>query len=301
MKRSLYDLSKTSLPSASPLKSPHNMNQKLLLLFLFVLAFGALNAQVTCEPDTVGLPADFLINPLPYSVEGNPMGGIRTAAVVGEPYEFVVTFQTPATFDVGGIGSFDVNSIDLATEGALSNLPPSMDYVCNPPNCVFVKDSIGCLVVFGTPEMSEAGETSTTYDIGINTLVRTTLTDVPFSFPNTLFPGNYFLCVKANAEVPDCEFLLANNNDLAGRVAGMYNRPNPTSGLTEIVIESNESGRFLLSVSDMLGRQLHNQQLELIQGTNQFNFDASHLVDGMYIYTLSDGSARTSQKMMVRH
>lgn len=277
------------------------MNQKFLLLFLFVLAFGALNAQVTCEPDTVGLPEDFLINPLPYSVEGNPMGGIRTAAIVGEPYEFVVTFQTPATFEVGGIGSFDVNSIDLATEGALSNLPASMDYVCNPPNCIFEKDSTGCLVVFGTPEMAEAGETSTTYDIGINTLVRTTLVDVPFAFPSTLFPGNYFLCVKANAEVPDCEFLLASNNDLAGRVAGMYNRPNPTSGLTEIVIESNESGRFLLTVSDMLGRQLHNQPLDLIQGTNQFNFDASHLVDGMYIYTLSDGSARTSQKMMVRH
>lgn len=275
------------------------MKQKFLLLFAFILGLGALNAQ-TCDPDTTGLPEGFLIDPLPFIQETNPTGGIDTPAIVGQPFEFVLTFATPATFDVAGLGTFDVNSIELATEGALSNLPASMDYACNPPNCVFEKDSIGCVVVFGTPMMDEAGDGSTVYDIGVTTLVRTTLVDVPFTFPNTLFPGNYFLCVKATAETPNCEFLLADNNDLSDRVARMYNRPNPTSGFTEIVIESMESGQFLLTVSDMLGRQLHYQPIDVIAGTNQFNFDASHLAEGMYIYTLSDGQARTSQKMMIR-
>lgn len=276
------------------------MKQRFLLSLLFMVGLGAIQAQVTCEPDTVGLPADFLINPLPYVAETNPDGGIDTAAIVGQPFEFVLTFKTPPTFDVAGVGSFDVNSIELATEGALGNLPASMDYVCNPPNCVFEKDSIGCVVVFGTPTIEEAGDVSTVYDVGVTTLVRTTLVDVPFTFPNTLFPGNYFLCVKATAETPDCEFLLAANNDLSDRVASMYNRPNPTSGMTEIVIESMESGRFLLTVSDLLGRQLHYQPINVIAGTNQFDFDASHLAEGMYIYTLSDGRARTSKKMMIR-
>lgn len=275
------------------------MKQKFLLLFAFILGLGAVNAQ-TCDPDTTGLPAGFLIDPLPYIAETNPTGGIDTPAIVGQPFEFVLTFATPATFDVAGLGTFDVNSIELATEGALSNLPASMDYACNPPNCVFEKDSIGCVVVFGTPMMDEAGDGSTVYDIGVTTLVRTTLVDVPFTFPNTLFPGNYFLCVKATAETPNCEFLLADNNDLSDRVARMYNRPNPASGFTEIVIESMESGQFLLTVSDMLGRQLHYQPIDIIAGTNQFEFDASHLAEGMYIYTLSDGQARTSQKMMIR-
>lgn len=275
------------------------MKQKFLLFFVFMLGLGAINAQ-TCEPDTTGLPEDFLISPLPYVAETNPTGGIDTAAIVGQPFEFVLNFATPATFEVAGVGTFDVTAIELATEGALSNLPASMDYACNPPNCVFEKDSIGCVVVFGTPMMDEAGDGSTVYDIGVTTLVRTTLVNVPFTFPNTLFPGNYFLCVKATAETPDCEFLLAANNDLSERVARMYNRPNPTSGFTEIVIESMESGRFLLTVSDMLGRQLHYQPIDVIAGTNQFNFDASHLAEGMYIYTLSDGRARTSQKMMIR-
>ena len=276
------------------------MKQRFLLFFLFVLGLGSLHAQVTCEPDTVGLPEDFLINPLPYVMETNPDGGIDTAAIVNQEFEFVLTFKTPPTFEVGGVGSFEVNAIELATEGALSNLPASMDYVCNPPNCVFEKDSIGCVVVFGTPTMEEAGESSTVYDIGVTTLVRTSLTNIPFTFPNTLFPGNYFLCVKANAETPDCEFLMASNNDLSDRVARMYNRPNPSSGVTEIVIESMERGRFLLTVSDLLGRQLHYQPIEVMAGTNQFEFDASHLAEGMYIYTLSDGRARTSQKMMIK-
>ena len=277
------------------------MNLRLLLAFFLFLGFGQLTAQVTCEPDTVGLPEDFLINPLPYNAESNPTGGINTAAVVGAEFQYVLTFKTPPTFEVSGVGSFDVNSIELATEGALSNLPASMDYACNPPNCVFEKDSIGCLVIFGTPEMAEAGETSLVYDVGVTTLVSTTLTNIPFTFPNTLFPGNYFLCVKANDDVPDCEFLLADSDDLEGRVAGMFNRPNPAAGLTDIVINSNESGRFLLTVHDLLGRQLHGQVLELIEGTNQFTFDASELANGMYIYTLSDGRARLSRKMVVRH
>lgn len=276
------------------------MKQRLLLFFLFVLGLGSLSAQVTCEPDTVGLPDDFLINPLPYVMETNPTGGIDTPAIVDQSFEFVLTFKTPPTFDVAGVGSFDVNSIELATEGAFTNLPASMDYTCNPPNCIFEKDSIGCVVVFGTPEMAEAGEGSTVYDVGVTTLVRTTLVDVPFTFPNTLFPGNYFLCVKASAETPNCEFLLADNNDLSDRVARMYNRPNPASGVTEIVVESMESGPFLLSVSDLLGRQLHYQPVDIVAGSNVFQFDASHLAEGMYIYTLSDGRARTSKKMMIR-
>ncbi len=276
------------------------MKQRFLLLFLFTLGFGSIHAQTTCEPDTAGLAEDFLINPLPYVLETNPTGGIDTPAIVGQPFEFVLTFATPAEFDVSGVGSFAVNSIELATEGAITNLPASMDYTCNPPNCIFEKDSIGCVVVFGTPTMEEAGDGSTVYDIGVTTLIRTTALNIPFTFPNALFPGNYFLCVKATPETPDCEFLLASDNDLSDEVAYMYNRPNPTSGFTEIVIESMESGRFLLTVSDMLGRQLHYQPVDIIAGTNQFNFDASHLAEGMYIYTLSDGRARTSKKMMIR-
>lgn len=277
------------------------MKQRLLLLFFLCMGLGVVQAQVTCEPDTVGLPADFLINPLPYSADVNPGGGINKSAVAGVAYEYVLTFKTPPAFNVPGFGSIPVNSIELATEGALSNMPASFDYTCNPPNCIFEKDSIGCIAIFGTPLMAEAGATTTTYDIGVTTLVRTTLTDIPFTFPNTLFPGNYFLCVKANTDVPDCDFLMAANNDLVGRVAQMYNQPNPTSGLTDIVIQSNESGSFRLTVSDMLGRQLHGQVVKLIEGKNQFTFDASRLSDGMYIYTLSDGRARLSQKMIIRH
>lgn len=281
------------------------MKQKLLLFSLLLFGFSVLDAQVTCEPDTVGLPPDFIINPLPYSMDNNPEGGINESAVVGTAFEFVLTFKTPPEFAVPGLGSFPVNSIELATEGALSDLPASFDYACNPPNCVFEKDSIGCIVIFGTAEMGEAGEgdgqMTKTYDIGVTTLIRTSLVDVPFTFPNTLFPGNYFLCVKANSEVPDCDFLMTSSNDLTGRVARMYNQPNPVSGFTDIIIQSNESGRFQLSVSDMLGRQLHNQVVQLMEGRNQFTFDANHLSGGMYIYTLSDGSARISQKMIVKH
>lgn len=114
-----------------------------------------------------------------------------------------------------GLGIFDVNFIDLVMEGVFFNLLVFMDYVCNFLNCVFEKDLIGCVVVFGIFIMDEVGDVSIVYDIGVIMVVCIILVDVFFIFLNILFLGNYFLCVKVSVEMLNCEFLLVDNNDFS--------------------------------------------------------------------------------------
>ena len=166
--------------------------KKLLFFFLFIFLLGkvSVNAQ-GCLPD-LELPDSIIISPVPYDPDTFPDGGIPDTACVALAYEFTFTLQTPPTIATD-LGEFPIVSIDIASQEGVSNLPASFDYVCDPPNCEFKADSIGCLRIFGTAEPGEEG----TYDLGLEALVRTGIIDIPITFPDpALIPGNYFLFVR---------------------------------------------------------------------------------------------------------
>ncbi len=252
---------------------------KHLIVILTVLASMSyhLRAQ-NCTPLT-DLPDSVLVYPLPY-LEGVPGTGIMDTACVGSPYSTTVFVNVPSQIE-SPFGTLSVNSIEVATDGALQGIPASLDYVCNPPNCIFPANSDGCINLYGTPQPGEEG----TYDAKISVVVKTTLFDLPFTLPDgTLVQGNYFVTVKPAA---DC--MPASTTTFSKSTPSVITRPNPFRGQTEFVITTAYGGNYRMTITDLTGRPVDTENISVSAGENVIPFDAGDLTPGYYEVTFNNG------------
>jgi hypothetical protein len=73
--------------------------------------------------------------------------------------------------------------------------------------------------------------------------------------------------------------------------------PNPSSQLTTVIVEGNESGLASISIFDVMGKE----QNLIIQGQNsQFNFDVSTLAKGMYFVRVNTIGASKTKQLIVK-
>ncbi len=217
--------------------------------------------------------------------------GIQDTACIGSYFEFTLSVKTPAT--VLGI---PVISIALPVQNGVNNLPAGMAYVCEPPNCVFPKDSLSCIKLFGTPSNpADVGQKDLTLTLTVNTAVI----QVPLPYPNPqLDPGgHYYLHVKP-AGSTGC-FVPNSTREAGAPIAAMYSIPNPTSGFAQIQVSSAQTGAFDFRVMDMTGRVVHRERVLIYQGDNTLHFDGSTLPAGMYLYSLSNGAEAVTQKLVI--
>ena len=56
----------------------------------------------------------------------------------------------PNEIEIGG-NPLALDRVELETSGAVLGLPTGLTYGCNPPSCVFPKDTEGCVNLYGTP------------------------------------------------------------------------------------------------------------------------------------------------------
>lgn len=262
---------------------------RFVLIFLGVILAGVGYAQ-DCQPDET-VPDSVVVAPLPYNEMERPEGGITDTACVGSPYEFVFTFNIPAVYVVGG---FEVPLIDVSipAEEGINNLPASMDYVCNPPNCVFAAETKGCILVSGTATVDEIGE----YDLTIDATINAGL-ELDVVVPGDLEEGShYYLTVKEEGSM-NC--FMTNTSSVLTEVSRLSNRPNPFGSFTQVVVEAAQRGQYQFFVTDLLGRELHQQQVQLAEGENTIDFDGSQLAEGMYLYGITDGRRVATSKMII--
>lgn len=264
---------------------------KRITLFLVTLFLTYTIKAQDCVP-AEGLP-DTLVGvvPLPYDSILNPTGGIGDTACLNTYYEFTFTIVVPPEFD-SPIGPVPINSIEFATEGALMNIPDEFDYICSPPDCIFLKDSIGCVKLFGTPDDPED---EGVWDMEIAGKIRSVLDfDLTFPDPN-LFPGNYFLHIQPEGSA-NC--FTVGTEELASTVR-MVNAPNPFSSFTQILINAETADNYTFRVHDLMGKEMHSEKVRIFEGSNTLDFNGSSLASGVYIYSISNGKAVVSKKMIV--
>ncbi|WP_282774974.1 T9SS type A sorting domain-containing protein [Phaeodactylibacter xiamenensis] len=261
---------------------------RIVLIFLGVILASVGYAQ-DCQPDET-VPDSVVVAPLPYNEMLRPDGGIKDTACVGSPYEFVFTFNIPAIYNVSG---FEVPLIDVSipAEDGIDNLPASMDYVCNPPNCVFAAETKGCILVSGTATADEVGQ----HDLTIAAVINAGL-ELQVTVPGDLeADAHYYLFVKEESGT-NC---FSNTNEAFAADFGLSNRPNPFGDLTQVVVDAKQSGMYQFFVTDLLGRQVHQQQIQLIEGENHIDFNGSQLAEGMYLYGITDGRHAATSKMII--
>jgi hypothetical protein len=271
------------------------MKQFILFSLLIFIGLGTSFAQInTCTPDETFADSTAGVYPLPYDEATNPLGGITDSACFNKDFQFVLNIVVNDTITVGPI-SYPLDSITLATEGAVMGLPQGFSYACDPPSCSFPKNSVGCAVIYGKAENPA--------DIGPNDLTiegtfYTLGLPITLTFPNpALAPGSYTLWVLEEDD-PDCT-VFTSTGDLLRSVEEVRNIPNPFAGNTTIEIVANQSEEVQFAVMDLYGKMVYQSEVQLVAGTNQIDFDGSQLPEGIYLYVIANGKGSVAQKMVI--
>jgi len=266
--------------------------KKILLFIGLTFCLIQLQAQdVACIPDSTFADSAQVVFPFPMDPNTGEGGITELPACIGEPYELVFTFKVGDSATVNG---FNVNLIEaqIATVDAIEGLPEGINYFCNPPDCIFPDTTLGCIVLTGTPT---EGNTP-----GVNKLVisASITADILGTFnttiPGPLFAGEYNLTVN---EMGGCASV--STNDFLAEYIALANSPNPVIDRTMIEVSSDISGDFQFKVFDVAGKLLHNQNIELTTGYNTFEYDASDLGSGLYIYAIGNETGAIAEKMIV--
>jgi hypothetical protein len=78
------------------------------------------------------------------------------------------------------------------------------------------------------------------------------------------------------------------------------NYPNPVNGISKINVYLKNEGDLSLSITNMTGQQLQNQEMTNAHpGVNQFMIDGTQLAPGVYFYTVKSGNSSITKKMVV--
>jgi Secretion system C-terminal sorting domain len=267
------------------------MTRLLLALCLCACAI-SLNAQ-DCTPDPQYADSTAGVYPKPYDAATNTGVGITECAVIGQNFQFNLTVVINDSLTIGTT-SYPLDSIVISQ---VTGLPVGMTYSCDPANCHFLKNTLSCASIYGIPTGANAPGA---YDMVIkgSAYINGSSFPLPLEFPNPLIaPGKYTIYLNANANDP-CAATATKN--LEGQVS-ITTLPNPTAGIAQIKINSQLNGQFQLRVVDLLGKRIEQRQVSIPTGENQFELEASHLPNGLYLLQLQNEKGFVTQKLAVQH
>lgn len=257
------------------------------------------NAQSDgCIPNVQFQDSTFGVYPAPYHVDNNPDGGITDTACANTPYYFTWTIKIPETITFAGF-TVTIDSVIVEETGAIVNLPAGMEYSYNPSSGVFTPaDSLACITIFGSPTAVAVHDLKITMTIYSEDLALIgnpqTVTLPDPAFPQT--DGNYYLHVKAEGS-SNC--FVDSADDLLAESFSIRNLPNPFSDFTYIEIVAERSDDLIFRVFDLVGNEIHREEISVFEGTNNHEFDGSRLANGIYMYTIEKDGALVSEKMII--
>jgi hypothetical protein len=238
-------------------------------LFLIALTAWWFSSAAQCVPDTSITTSGYY----PDSATGLPH------AVVGVPYSTDIQVLVPATYTI-----FDIDSVVLDSVGGL---PPGFVTSCTPSSCHLLPLANGCMLISG-PAFSAASAGSV--------------------FPLTIYLTGYlsFLGSPVPAQhqtvgfysiVVDQPSGIAALNGSAFSVT--QNAPNPFSGLTKLEVTCATAEDLRITVSTILGSRVESRTVSTRPGQNEILFHAHDFTPGVYLYTVSNGTATVTRRMIV--
>ncbi len=266
----------------------------LLLSLISLLAFTISNAQV-CTPDTSYIQAGPGLYPLPDNTMGQDTTlGINKLAYSNCSYDFTFTLVVPDSIDLGtqtvSIDSIILQNIAFRDTAGVVVTTGAENYGCDTADCIWRLETSGCIKIGGLIT-APPGQ----YYATINTQAFSS--DFPVAinleFPNTIFAqGEYVLTVLPNNCPVNVEQVVSNFSSIKAS-------PNPLSDYTTISFESKENLSTEFSVYNLLGKQLYNSQLEVLQGENSVEFQGAQFPAGVYVYSIGHGIDRITERLVI--
>lgn len=75
--------------------------------------------------------------------------------------------------------------------------------------------------------------------------------------------------------------------------------PNPSQGIVNISFDAASIGTASMRISDLVGKIVLTEQLQVIEGTNKFTVDMTPYSKGIYFMELNDENSRTIQRLIL--
>ncbi len=254
--------------------------KKSLLLILFSVCIYTAHAQF-CQPDLTYADSAVGVYPLPEE-------GIDTACI-NAPYEMVFTAVVPNEITLD-IGTFPLEWVRV---DSIRGYPSGLDFACDPPDCLFLAETLGCLIVQGTPDDTNIAPAD--YPIVLSICAFAANLELCDTVPGDLLDVQYIIPLKAEG---GCEETVSNNN-LINPAFAIANSPNPFSEKTSIMVNASISDVVPFKVFDLMGKVVHSEMVSINHGANVIEFDGSNLSNGMYMYSIGEGKSVATQKMVV--
>lgn len=229
--------------------------------------------------------------------------------VLNASYNQTITFTVPATSDIQTSGLIPaglplpipatVPANITSTILSVSGLPAGITASFDKPNGNYSAGESGTLTLGGTATVAGA------FDIAIASTTSGTAS-LPAPIGEVTFPGNVFgQNIPPAPGVFDKTYsvFVADPNSIADLNTNIFsviqNMPNPFNGTTVIAFSTPVAVKVDLTVADILGKTVYSTVINASAGINEVTFNGSNLIEGVYFYSISNGSKTFVQKMQV--
>ena len=261
------------------------MKNKLIIFSILslALAFGVF-AQCTKNPVYIALGVP--------GIYPTPQQGIDSGTI-GAPYSQNFTVIAPG--DTTIVPS-DFNPILPSTPvmvqvnsmkvSGITGMPSGLSHVCDIPSCMWPGDSTGCFLISGVP--SQSGVFTVSVAVVLNV-------EIPMFGPADAPAQNtdYILAI-ADTSTPAGIYVVDFNE-----FEVLQNFPNPFAATTGITFFSPGAAQIEFSIYNFIGEKVFYKKTTASRGINKIDVSREGLIEGAYIYSLTNGKEVVTKKMVV--
>lgn len=194
--------------------------------------------------------------------------------VIIQSYSQVITILPPPKIILDSVaGTFiDLHHIKLID---VDNLPPGLTWESNAENNVFLVGSYYCALIDGTP--TEAGVFP--LKIIVDVYIPGIFGSPPIKIATATDSTSLSITIYETAGFADQELA-------SFRVTGCS--PNPFSNMADLTFFSTEPDVFSFELFDIMGKKVLSQYYQANPGLNKIRIDGSHLLNGLYLYSIDN-------------
>ena len=243
----------------------------LLCVCICVAVVGFVQAQ--CTPSLTG-----------------PYGSIVPETTIDLPHAIVESaYSTDIQVFVPADTLYNSVTVTITnfTVTSITGVPPGFSWTTYPAGGVFPGNSPGCIhFSAAAPNMSMVG----TYPMIVYITANVVIPIIgPYAVPDTA--RGYRIVVDSTASavvmLDETRFELGQNT------------PNPFVGTSEINFTTPTSGKVDFTVYNMLGSVVMRKTIDARSGNNQIFVSSKELNSGIYMYSISNGSATLTKRMII--
>lgn len=233
-------------------------------MFVFVIASTILLGQ-PCTPD------------LSYTVPGVYPDTLKYG-YAGQSYTMVIDFRVPKDTFVLTIPT----TIDSLLITGLEGLPPGFSYECNISSCNFLGGTNGCAAITGNPDSTMIS----TWPLKLitKTFARLNMT-TPIVQIDTI--TDFFLTIcAADSNCSGDTLSAVKELNYLSPFENLKVYPNPAANWTIIEVSALRNERAVVLITDALGMQIREIEVELGVGLNKIPVNLTGLSTGILIITM---------------